>query len=77
MIDKIENIPTQDQIDIQIIPKLKDFNTVTLNSGDTLVVYYNKKHYTLNDINEIYKLLHNTFPNNNILCLAKGVIKEK
>ena len=81
MIDKIENIPIQDQIDIQIIPKLKDFNIVTLNPGDTLVAYYNKKHYTLNDVHEIYELLHNTFPNNNILCLAKdielGVIKEE
>ena len=79
MINTIEDMNST-KLEVQIVPKLREFNFVSLNPGDTLVAYYDRNHYTIDEVQNIYDLLSKAFPNNNILCIEKhvdlGVIKE-
>lgn len=74
MIEKIEkekeyNIP----VNVQIIPKLKEFNEVTLSPGDTLVAFVDHEIWDIENAQEFYNLLQKTFPNNNICVLFDGI----
>lgn len=79
MINTIEDINST-KLEVQIVPKLREFNFLSLEPGDTLVAYYDRNHYTMDEVQNIYELLRKAFPNNNILCIEKhvnlGVIKE-
>ena len=79
MINTIEDIDSK-KLEVQVIPKLREFNSISLDPGDTLVAFYDKNHYTIDEVQNIYELLYKAFPNNNILCIEKhinlGVIKE-
>ena len=74
MIKTIEDIQEySDTIEIQIIPKLKEFNELSLSPGDTLVAFVDHKKWTLDNVQEFYNLLQKIFPNNNICILFDGI----
>ena len=54
MIDTIENMNST-KLEVQIVPKLREFNFLSLEPGDTLVAYYDRNHYTMDEVQNIYE----------------------
>ena len=55
-----------------IIPKLKEFNELSLTHGDTLVVYWDFEKYPLDEASEFFKIVQKAFPHNQVLFLPLG-----
>ena len=74
MVKTIEDIQEySDIIEIQIIPKLKEFNELSLSPGDTLVAFVDHEKWTMDNAQEFYNLLQKAFPHNNICILFDGI----
>lgn len=71
MIQEISSIE-QKEIEYTIIPKLTEWNEVTLNSGDTLIMLWDFNEFNADDLNEFHKAVSSVFPNNQILFIPKG-----
>ncbi len=69
------------EVEISIIPKLKECNSITLCPGDTLLVHVDHEQWNLDAVQEFHKLFSQAFPNNNVMVTFKGidigVIKER
>lgn len=78
----MQKIPSVEQkIEYTIIPKLKEWDKVTLKSGDTLVMSWDFEKFDRDVLNELHKIISKIFPNNRILFIPKGteigVIKDE
>lgn len=69
----IKGIDNTEQIEVTIIPKLKEFNELSLSPGDTLVVFLDRNKWDIDQAQEINKLLKFSFPKNNICIMYDGV----
>ena len=70
------------EVEVQIIPKLKETAEISLSKGDTLVVYLPEelKSVGADELQEISEVFDKMFPNNQVLFLPNtfklGVIKN-
>ena len=71
MIQEISSIE-QKEIEYTIIPKLTEWNEVTLNPGDTLIMLWDFNEFNADDLNEFHKAVSRVFPNNQVLFIPKG-----
>lgn len=71
MIQEISSIE-QKEIEYTIIPKLTEWNEVTLNPGDTLIMLWDFNEFNADDLNEFHKAVSSVFPNNQVLFIPKG-----
>lgn len=71
MIQEFSSIE-QKEIEYTIIPKLKEWNEITLNPGDTLIMLWDFNEFNADDLNEFYKAVRSVFPDNQILFIPKG-----
>lgn len=71
MIQEISSIE-QKEIEYAIIPKLTEWNEITLNLGDTLIMLWDFNEFNADDLNEFHKAVSRVFPNNQILFIPKG-----
>ena len=71
MIQEISSIE-QKEIEYTIIPKLTEWNEVTLSPGDTLIMLWDFNEFNADDLNEFHKVVSSVFPNNQILFIPKG-----
>lgn len=78
MIQEISSIK-QKEIEYTIIPKLTEWNKITLNPneitlnpGDTLIMLWDFNEFNADDLNEFHKAVSSVFPNNQILFIPKG-----
>ena len=62
----------QKEIEYTIIPKLTEWNEVTLNPGDTLIMLWDFNEFIADDLNEFHKAVSRVFPNNQVLFIPKG-----
>jgi hypothetical protein len=80
MIQKIENDTSPRTVDVSIIPRLKNFNEITLSRGDTLVVYWDFERYPLDMAQDFFNIIQKAFPENQVLFVPievkMGVIKD-
>ena len=76
MIKTIEDIQKKTSIEVQIIPKLKEFNELSLSPGDTLVVFIDREKWDIGNAQDFYDLLQKAFPHNNICILFDGIRLE-
>ena len=58
---------------VYIIPRLKEFKEISCQRGDTLVATVNTDIFTLDQIPLILEALEKQFPDNNIICMPKGI----
>lgn len=58
---------------VYIIPKLKEFKEISCQRGDTLVATVDTDIFTLDQIPLILEALEKQFPDNNIICMPKGI----
>lgn len=58
---------------IYIIPKLKEFKEISCQRGDTLVATVDTDIFTLDQIPQILEALGKQFPDNNVICMPKGI----
>lgn len=61
---------------IYIIPKLKEFKEISCQRGDTLVATVDTDIFTLDQIPQILEALGKQFPENNVICMPKGIELE-
>ena len=61
---------------VYIIPKLKEFKEISCQRGDTLVATIDTDIFTLDEIPPILEALEKQFPDNNIICMPKGIELE-
>lgn len=71
MIQEISSIE-QKEIEYTIIPKLTEWNEVTLNPGDTLIMLWDFNEFNADDLSEFHKAVSSVFPNNQVLFIPKG-----
>lgn len=71
MIQEISSIE-QKEIEYAIIPKLTEWNEITLNPGDTLVMLWDFEEFDVDDLDQFHKIVSKVFPNNQILFIPKG-----
>ena len=71
MIQEISSIE-QKEIEYTIIPKLTEWNEVTLSPGDTLIMLWDFNEFNADDLNEFHKAVSSVFPNNQVLFIPKG-----
>lgn len=70
------------EAEVQVIPKLKETNEISLSKGDTLVVYLPEEAMDsdVDELQEISDMFDKMFPNNQVLFLPNtfklGVIKN-
>lgn len=70
------------EVEVSIIPKLKETNEISLSKGDTLVVYLPEEAMDsdVDELQEISDMFDKMFPNNQVLFLPNtfklGVIKN-
>ena len=53
-------------LEVNIIPKLKEYNNLTLSEGDTLVMYVNSEKWDINEAQALFNQVEKAFPRNNI-----------
>lgn len=70
MIDKFDR--NKKNIEYSIIPKLKPFNEVILQQGDTLCIYWDFDKYPMDIAKDFFKTVEKVFPENQILFLPRG-----
>lgn len=58
---------------VYIIPRLKEFKEISCQRGDTLVATVDTDIFTLDQIPQILEALEKQFPDNNIICMPKGI----
>lgn len=58
---------------VYIIPRLKEFKEISCQRGDTLVATVDTDIFTLDQIPLILEALEKQFPDNNIICMPKGI----
>ena len=58
---------------VYIIPRLKEFKEISCQQGDTLVATVDTDIFTLDQIPLILEALEKQFPDNNIICMPKGI----
>jgi RNA binding exosome subunit len=74
MIHSIEdNSKIIQELQVQIVPKLKSVDAISLSSGDTLVALVDHNIWDISEAEQFYKILEQTFPKNNILILFDGI----
>lgn len=61
---------------VYIIPKLKEFKEISCQRGDTLVATVDTDIFTLDQIPQILEALGKQFPDNNVICMPKGIELE-
>lgn len=66
----------QVELELEIIPKLKQSKEFSLSPGDTLVAKIDQDLWDIEDAQRFYEILEQAFPNNQILVLFKGVDLE-
>ena len=71
MIQEISSIK-QKEIEYTIIPKLTEWNEITLNPGDTLVMLWDFEEFDVDDLNQFHKIVSKVLPDNQILFIPKG-----
>ena len=71
MIQEISSIK-QKEIEYTIIPKLTEWNEITLNPGDTLVMLWDFDKFNPNDLDQFHKIVSKAFPDNQVLFIPKG-----
>ena len=69
MVEKIN----EKEVEITIIPKLREYNSISLSPGDTLLVHVDQDIWDLSDAQSFYDLFSKSFPNNNIVVTFKGI----
>lgn len=75
-------LPQPKEVEVQIIPKLKETNEISLSKGDTLVVYLPEEAMEMDcdAMQDLSDMFDKMFPNNQILFLPYnfklGVIKN-
>ena len=69
MVEKINEV----EMELTIVPKLKECNLISLSPGDTIVLHIDDDKWDLDNAQEFYKLFEKSFPNNNIMVMFKGV----
>ena len=62
----------QKKIEYAIIPKLTEWNQITLNPGDTLIMLWDFEEFDADDLDQFHKIVSKVFPNNQILFIPKG-----
>lgn len=65
----IKNFEDFENVEVSIVPKLKEFNELTLSIGDTLVVYWDFLNYPMGEAEEFFHIVQKAFPNNSVLFL--------
>lgn len=72
---------TEHEVEYSIVPKLKEWNELSLAPGDTLLIYWDFDKYGMDTAQDFYKLVEKVFPGINILFMPKetgvGVIKSE
>jgi hypothetical protein len=75
-------LPQPKEVEVSIIPKLKETNEISLSKGDTLVVYLPEEAMDsdVDELQAISDMFDKMFPNNQVLFLPNtfklGVIKN-
>lgn len=75
-------LPQTKEVEVSIIPKLKETNEISLSKGDTLVVYLPEEaaDSSAEELQDIADMFDKMFPNNQVLFLPDtfklGVIKN-
>jgi hypothetical protein len=75
-------LPQTKEVEVSIIPKLKETNEISLSKGDTLVVYLPEEAMDsdVDELQAISDMFDKMFPNNQVLFLPNtfklGVIKN-
>lgn len=75
-------LPQTKEVEVSVIPKLKETNEISLSKGDTLVVYLPEEAMDsdVDELQEISDMFDKMFPNNQVLFLPNtfklGVIKN-
>ena len=73
-------LPQPKEVEVQVIPKLKETNETSLSKGDTLVVYLPEMDSDVDELHVISDMFDKMFPNNQVLFLPNtfklGVIKN-
>lgn len=75
-------LPQTKEVEVSIIPKLKETNEISLSKGDTLVVYLPEEAMDsdVDELREISDMFDKMFPDNQVLFLPNtfklGVIKN-
>ena len=65
----IKNFEDFEKVEVSIIPKLREFNELTLSTGDTLVIYWDFINYPTEMAEEFFHIVQKAFPNNSVLFL--------
>ena len=65
-------LKNEKEFEYSIIPKLKEFNELSLTHGDVLVVYWDFEKYPLDEAFEFFKIIQKAFPYNQVLLLPSG-----
>ena len=60
-------------MEVSIIPKLKNFNEVSIQDGDTLIAFVDTEKFTIDNSQQILHVLKETFPKATICCLFNGI----
>ena len=71
----VKSISTENEIslEINIIPKLKEYNNLILSEGDTLDMYVNSEKWDINEAQALFNQVEKVFPRNNILLMFDGI----
>lgn len=67
------SIENKTSLEVNIIPKLKEYNNLTLSEGDTLVMYVNSEKWDINEAQALFNQVEKAFPRNNILLMFDGI----
>lgn len=66
----IKSFEDFEHVEVSIIPKLREFNELTLSKGDTLVIYWDFINYPMKVAEEFFNIIQKkAFPNNSVLFL--------
>lgn len=66
----IKSFEDFEHVEISIIPRLKEFNELTLLMGDTLVIYWDFINYPMEVAEEFFNIIQKkAFPNNSVIFL--------
>ena len=71
----VKSISTENEIllEVNIIPKLKEYNNLILSEGDTLVMYVDSEKLGVNEAQTLFNQVEKAFPRNNILLMFDGI----
>lgn len=71
----VKSISTENEIslEVNIIPKLKEYNNLILSEGDTLVMYVDSEKLGVNEAQALFNQVEKAFPRNNILLMFDGI----